>query len=157
RRLWRPTKALTTGDRLLLFWSYQAFRGHDVGAWLLRQAPVADEPLIRLAFPDDCVRTDAAAPSWAAWTAAPATHMLEALEEPLAECLVQAEERKEKLKNARRLRIIGRHQYDTLDGYLQAMREAGRTDLAGVLLQALARVLVTGWDVRRTRAHLDVS
>src|SRR5262249_31381136 len=104
----------TVADRLLFFWAYLTLRRTDAGKGLIRQPFIAPEPLCRLAFADDFVEA-AGETDWTPWTTGLGSCILEALQRPLAELMLQSEDRK--LRGAQPMRVLGKNQDAVLRGF----------------------------------------
>jgi hypothetical protein len=140
---WQPPHAaLTEGDLLLLYFAYEALRGNDMGTELVKRQPLARHGLCWLAFPEDYARANVSeAPDFKPWATGLGSCIVEALQPVLAERWVQMEVDKGKLTHWQQMRDLGQAQEMALDGFLRAVDEAGRQDLARFLLQAAQRLV----------------
>ncbi len=140
---WQPQHAtLTDGDLLLLYFAYEALRGNDMGAELIKRQPLSRHGLCWLAFPEDYARTAAGdAPDFGPWTSGLGACVLEALQPILAERWVQMEVDKGKITAWQPMRDLGQAQEKALDAFLKAVDAAGRLDLSRFLLQAAHRLV----------------
>ncbi len=135
-----PEEELTLGDRLLLFFAYDALRQAGLIQLLQTWPPFARHGLCRLAFPEDFA---AAAPpaDLALWTTGVGACTMEALQGELAARLIEVERSKGRLSDWQRLRAVGQAQEQALAAFLEAAAAAERPDLARFVLQACAAVL----------------
>jgi hypothetical protein len=141
-----PHDDLTPGDRILLFFAYEALRQggpRSLGIDELPQrAPLSQHGLLWLAYPEDYGATpDRAAPEFAPWTEGVGACMLEALQRDLAARWVHIETRKGRIGEYDEMRALGRAQERVLTAFLDAAEKAARLDLARFLLRAAAQLL----------------
>jgi hypothetical protein len=140
---WQPPhESLTEGDLLLLYFAFEALRGNDMGAELLKRQPLARHGLCWLTFPDDYARAGVSdTPDFGPWATGLGACIIEALQPVLAERWLQMEVDKGKLTSWQAMRDLGQAQERALDGFLKASEAAGRLDLARFLLQTAARLV----------------
>jgi hypothetical protein len=155
---WHPPHAeLTPGDRILLFFAYEALRhgARSLGVDELPQrAPLSQHGLLWLAYPEDYAATpERVEPDFAPWTSGVGAAMLEALqcnllrqrdltERPsLTDRWVDVETRKGRISEYDEMRALGRSQERVLTAFLDAAEKAARLDLARFLLRAAAQLL----------------
>lgn len=155
---WRPIpEELTVGDRLLLFFSYEALRMSQVARSILALPTLAGDGLIALAFPDDLAESVAkVAPDLSPWVEGVGAAVLEALQPTLAARWVEVERRKEQVAKADAMLSLGRVQETILEAALRALDDAGRRDLARFLLAAAEDLLRDPTPARARVAALDL-
>lgn len=162
-----PSGELTVGDRLLFFLTYRLLRATEPGPALRKIGFIADNPLCRLAFPEDFTDgaprewTSKSAKSetvsdWALWTSDVGSCILESLQGPLARRWVEIERSKKQIKSPQRMQAVGRSQERVLESFLQAVTAVQRWDLSRFLLQALAQLLADGPAAQHWIAGLNV-
>jgi hypothetical protein len=145
--VWTPDLAtLTLGDRLLLYFAYEALREADAHSQLgLPSLPAfLRHGLCRLAFPEDFAAEADEPPDFAPWTNGAGACMLEALQPRLAARWIEIERGKEDVEDSTAMRGLGRSQELVLGAYHESVEAAGRLDLARFLLQAAAGLLTEG-------------
>jgi hypothetical protein len=133
---------LTAGDRLLLYFAYEALRPTGVGP-MLRALPLYQRHgLCRLSCPQD-FQSDRAlpAPDFTPWTAGVGACLVEALQAELGRRCLEVEATKPQTADHVALRQLGESQERALTAYLDALDQAGRRDLARFLLGVLAALL----------------
>jgi hypothetical protein len=145
-RSWHPPHDdLAPGDRILLFFAYEALRqgARSLGVEELPQrAPLSQHGLLWLAYPEDYGATpDRVTPDFAPWTSGVGACMLEALQRDLTARWVHVETRKGRISDYDEMRALGRAQERVLTVFLDAVEKAARLDLARFLLRAAAHLL----------------
>jgi len=150
------TDALTVGDWLLLFLAHRALRDIELCQPLRAQPALAHNVLCRLAYAQDFT-PDLAVPDFVPWTSGLGACILEALQPVLAQNWLMVERSKAHALDWRQLAALGRAQEQVLNGFLCAVENAGRLDLARFLLRALGRLLTPDanadmWGVRIARS-----
>jgi hypothetical protein len=153
---WQPTEEeLTAGDLLLLLVSFETLRPTRLGPLLADQPVFQRHGLCRLAFPEAFpASAGSAVPCFGPWTTGVGGCILEGLQRGLAERLVALERQKRDIADWQELRSFGRRQEQALAGFLAAVEEAERPDLARSVLQAAAEVLPEGATVAQWLAGL---
>jgi hypothetical protein len=137
-----PAGELTVGDRLLLFFAYDALHGTDVTKKLRTQRPFVEHGLCRLAFPGEFADHDATnGPDLEVWTRGQGAFVLEALQRPLADRWVQLGRDKGQFRDWQHMRDQGRAEERILGQFLNAVETANRRDLARFLLMAAEQLL----------------
>ncbi len=133
---WNPgERALTVGDRLLLFYAYEALRACSGRLVDVPQFP--RHALCRLAFPEDFVgNRPGLQPDFSTWTEGLGACVLEALQPCLAARWITLEQKKPAIIDPSHMMALGRVQAATLGAFLDAIDAAGRPDLARFLLSA---------------------
>jgi hypothetical protein len=153
---WKPAaQDLASGDRLLLYWAFQALRDTEVIKRLRRNECFTGDALCRLAFPEEFAHVETL-PDWNPWTTGVGSCILEALQLPLSERWLQLESEKEQIVDCKRMRDLGRSQERVLRSFGDALTVAQRPDLARFLLRALSLLLRDKPPVRRWIGNLDV-
>jgi hypothetical protein len=156
----RPTPhdaELTIGDRLLHFFAYEALRTTPAAESLRKWPALAENGLLRLAFPDDFAeRRVAGSPDLAPWTEGLGACVLEALQPLLAARWVAIERSKEQVTDPATMTELGRAQETVLDALFRALDGSGRRDLARFVLEAAAVLLRDAPTPRAWVGALDV-
>lgn len=134
---WAPDeRELTVGDRLVIFYGYEAMRAGPADPAKLRDVPpFGRHALCRLAFPEDFIGAGPE-PDYSTWIGGLGAHALEALQPYLAARWVALERKKLTITDPSRMIALGRVQEVTLEAFLDAIDGAGRPDLARFLLSA---------------------
>ena len=156
---WNPDERdLTIGDRLVMFYGYEALRAGPADPAKLREVPqFSRHALCRLAFPEDFIGTrPGLEPDYATWTAGLGACALEALQPYLAARWVALERKKLTITEPSRMIALGRMQEATLGAFLDALDGAGRRDLARFLMLACSTVLRDAWGARAWVGSLDL-
>jgi hypothetical protein len=141
---WNPgERDLTIGDRLLLFYGYEALRAGLVDPAKLRDVlQFPRHALCRLAFPEDFIGArPGVGPDYSTWTGGLGACVLEALQPYLAARWVALERQKLAINDPTRMIALGRAQEATLRAFLDAIDGAGRPDLARFFLSAASTLL----------------
>ncbi len=143
RSSWRPPpEEWTLGDRLLVYFAYQALRKTSVASFLRAQPPFASQELCRLAFPDDFAGCPApVGTDFSPWSTSPGSCILEALQPELTERWLQVERGKGQIGDGQHMRALGQAQEHVLTAFCEAVDRAGRRDLARFLLHVAVRLL----------------
>lgn len=140
-----PYEQLTPGDLLLLYFAHQGLRdgAASLGAAdLWRRQPFARHGLCRLAYPEDyAAALPPAQPDFSVWTKGVGAAMLESLQPELTARWVALEYAKASITDPARMQALGQSQEWALTGFLDAIEQAGRLDLARFLLDAARRLL----------------
>jgi hypothetical protein len=143
---WMPLQQeLTPGDRILLFFAYEALRKGTktpgIGE-LLHREPLAQHGLLWLAYPEDYgATTDRFVPDFAPWTSGVGACILEAMQRDLAGRWVAVETRKSRIVEYDEMRVLGQSQERVLTAFLDAVDTGKRLDLARFLLRAAKELL----------------
>jgi hypothetical protein len=146
---WEPAEPESTlGDRVLLFFAYEALRGTKAYAALGRSSPFRCHSLCRLAFPEDFGLASDEPPDFAPWTTGVGACILEVFQRALAARWVEVERCKENIGTWQTMRRLGESQEQTLTALLDRLEAAGRPDLARFLLRAAAELLSEGVTAR---------
>ncbi len=142
-RWWSPAdRALTLGDRVLLYYAYGALRETSVGPAAANKVVFATHALCRLAYPEDFGKLTANfESSFVPWTGGVGACILEALQGELAERWLMVERRKVQIVTWQTMQALGRSQGQALDAFFTALEASGRRDLARFLLVTLSRLL----------------
>ncbi len=139
---WNPgERDLTVSDQLVLFYAYEAMRNGPTDQAKVGELPqLARHALTRLAFPEDFL---GGGPDldFSAWTTGAGACILEALQPYLAARWVALDRQKFAILEPSRMIALGRAQEATLTAFLDAIDQAGRTDLARFLLSAASTLL----------------
>jgi hypothetical protein len=140
---WTATeKELTPADELFFYFVYAVLRETDIAAKLRGQQGFTGNRLCRLTFPEDFEAWTAEDPiDFAPWTSGVGSCIMEALQPELTERWVASELSKGQTNDWNRLRSHGQRQDQVLDAFLAAVEKAGRRDLAGFLLVAMAELI----------------
>jgi hypothetical protein len=141
---WNPgERDLTVGDRLVMFYGYEALRTGPADPAKLREVlQFPRHALCRLAFPEDFIGArPGLEPDYSTWTGGLGACALEALQPYLAARWVALERQKLALTDPSQMIALGRAQEATLEAFLNALDGAGRRDLARFLLSAGSIVL----------------
>jgi hypothetical protein len=141
---WNPgERDLTVGDRLVLFYGYEALRAGLADPAKLREMPqFPRHALCRLAFPGDFIGVrPGLEPDYAPWTGGLGACVLEALQPYLATRWVALERQKLAITDPSQMIALGGAQEATLEAFLDAIDGAGRRDLARFLLSAASTLL----------------
>ncbi len=142
---------LTIGDRLLLFYAYEAMRNSPAEEAKVRELPqFARNALARLAFPDDFLGLPEL--DFSPWMTGPDACILEAFQPYLAARWVALDRQKFAIPEPRRMIVLGHAQESTLTAFLDAIDRADRPDLARFLLAAVSTLLR---EVRDPRAWIS--
>ena len=154
---WNPgERDLTVGDRLLLFFAYQAMRDGPADQERVREIPqFARHSLCRLAFVEDFLDGEPDL-DFSPWMTGPGACVLEAFEPNLAARWVTLERQKLAITDPKRMIVLGQAQEATLAAFLDAIDQAGRPDLARFLLMAAATLLREASDPRAWIGPLEV-
>jgi hypothetical protein len=144
--VWRPDESgMTVGDQLVLFFVQEGLRERWEGSGLeslWKTTAFLKHGLCWLAYPQDFATFAAVGkPNFATWVQGTGACVTEALQAELAERWVRLEGEKERQGSATIMRSLGNAQRLALGGFLDAVDEAGRFDLARFVLRA-ARKLV---------------
>lgn len=143
---WMPLQQdLTPGDRVLLFFAYEALRQgvktFGVGELPCRE-PFAQHGLLWLAYPEDYGATpDRFVPAFTPWTSGVGACMLEALQRDLVGRWVAVETQKSRIAEYDEMQALGQSQERVLTAFLGAVENVQRLDLARFLLRAAAQLL----------------
>ena len=157
---WSPgERDLTVGDRLVMFYAYEALRAGAADPAKLRELPqFPRHALCRLAFPEDFVGArPGLVPDYSAWTGGLGACVLEALRPYLAGRWVALERQKLALTDPSQMIALGRAQEATLEAFLDALDGAGRPDLARFLLSVASSLLRDMPGPRAWVGSLDMS
>jgi hypothetical protein len=139
---WQPVAEPALGDLVLLYFAYEQLRGNDLAGNLLQKAPLDTHALTWLCFPDDHARASSTSqPDFKPWLEGVGACILEALQPELASRWVQMEIDKGNITGWQQMRDLGSAQERALDGFLTAIEQTGRLDLARFLLRAAKRLL----------------
>ena len=136
---WNPgERDLTVGDRLVLFYGYEALRAGPADPAKLREVPqFSRHALCRLAFPEDFIGArPGLEPDYSTWTDGLGACALEAIQPYLGARWLALERQKRALTDPSQMIALGRAQEATLAAFLDALDGAGRPDLARFLLSA---------------------
>ncbi len=154
---WNPgERDLTVGDRLVLFYAYEAIRNGPADQARVRELPpFARQALVRLAFPDDFLDGGPEL-DFSPWTTGPGACILEALQPYLAARWVALDRQKFAILEPSRMIVLGRAQEATWRAFLDAIDQAGRPDLARFLLVAAASLLREARDPRAWIGALEL-
>lgn len=137
-----PSDELADGDRILLFFAYDAFRATSVAKDLLAIGHLATMGLCHLAFPDDFAEHEVAGePEMRPWVSGVGACVLEALQPRLATRWEEVERHKGRIGHVAKMRRLGDAQARALDAFLVAADADGRRDLARFLLVAASALL----------------
>ncbi len=131
----------TIADQLLVFLTFDALRDSDFHAALRFKPIVAENGLVRLAFPEDFVSATVE-PAFGPWLDGLGSVAIEALNPWLAQRWVELEQRKGQIGDWPALAAIGREQDRVASVFAAAARDAGRIDLARFILEAARAVLL---------------
>lgn len=144
RGFWRPAdeKALTLGDRFVLFLAFRALRGTDSAKVFARRKVFASHALCWLAFPNEFAGVQTGVPlDWSTWTAAGGACIVEALQHELADHWMRAERSKEEIALPEQMQSLGDVQRRVLGEWFSALEQSGRRDLCRFVLMAASRLL----------------
>jgi hypothetical protein len=136
-------RELTVGDSLFLYYAYGVVRRSAAIPGNSRPRVFAENPLCRLAYPQDFGMLGDAAPPQdiAPWTAGLGACILEALQGELTELWLKVERNKAEVDSWQEMQGLAQSQARVLDPLFKAVEEAGRLDLTRFLLAVLARLL----------------
>jgi hypothetical protein len=156
---WNPgERDLTVGDRLVMFYGYDALRSGLVDLAKVRDVlQFPRHALCRLAFPEDFIGAKpGVGPDYSTWTGGLGACVLEALQPYLAARWVALERQKLAVTDPSRMLALGRAQEATLGAFLDALDAAGRPDLARFLLSAASTLLRDARSPRAWVGSLDL-
>jgi len=135
----------TLGDRLLLFFAYEAFRRTEVGPLWRNQAIFWSLGLCRLAFPADFAGLpELDGSELARWIEPSDAWVLESLQGILAASWAEAGRLKAGLDQPAMVLAIGEQETWVAGAYLSALEAAGRRDLARFFLEVARELLGSG-------------
>jgi hypothetical protein len=138
---WKPKDAeIATGDRFLCFLAMHCLKGSEPARVLAGLEFFQRDGLTRLAFADRIMETPNAI-DFGPWTSGVGACIFEALQGPLAERWTDIERGKDRIGDPKALKALGRSQQTVLCAFSDAVKGAGRWDLARFLLRALANAL----------------
>ncbi|MCI0460951.1 MAG: hypothetical protein L0Z62_28730 [Gemmataceae bacterium] len=142
-RWWAPpTKGMTLGDELFLYYAFGALRTTAIAHKVAEKALFTSHPLCRLAYPQDFDRAPANVKlEFGPWTEGVGGCILEALQLDLAERWVEAERLKADITSWQVMQARGQSQGRVLEALLDTLETTGRRDLARFLLIALSELL----------------
>ncbi|MBX7102778.1 MAG: hypothetical protein K1X57_01765 [Gemmataceae bacterium] len=130
-----PDEDATPADQLLVFLTYDAFRGSEAAVGWRTRPVFSTSPLCRLVWPDDFPSRAAHPPAFAGWGQGLRASILEALQSKLAERWLYTQQALRLLGDADAIRSAAEAMDETLDGVLAEIGPA-RRDLAGFLVDA---------------------
>jgi hypothetical protein len=148
--LWEPPESeLTIGDRLLLYFAFDALMPLRVASQLARSPAFHRNGLCWLAYPEQFASTPVDGElDFTPWTTGQGACILEALQRPLSDRWLAVEDSKSEIENWQRMQAVGRGQERVLASFLAAVEQTGRTDLARFLLETAAGLLKEGIEAK---------
>lgn len=141
---WEEHQAeLTPADRLLLLLTFDLLRDTEVSPALRSSRVLIQDGLIRLAYPEDFIDTDAEI-DFSPWLGGRGIAVLEALQPWLYDRWRGVEQRKKEIGDWSRMRDFGLAQERILESFTNAVEAANRPDLVRFLLQTCAAIMPVG-------------
>lgn len=148
---------LTLGDELVIFLTFRALERTSLVERIRRTQAVRHNLLAALMFPEHFEVRDVSDPSaWKRWLEAPAIHMLEAWQRPLADRWIAMERSKAQIIRPERMRELGERQQAVLSAFTKACQAAGRRDVLRFLWMAGQRLLDDSATIQNWIGSLDV-
>ena len=136
-----PAKAATVADELLLVLAFDSLHRQEFVTYLRTLALFRKLPLLWLLYPDELAGERLPRLDWSVWTNGLGACIVEAWQNKLLNRWLEMERRKGTVIDGAQMRWLGTAQEAALSGFLGAVEQAGRWDLARFLLRACAQLL----------------